>query len=85
MATNQGFPEDVRPQWRGPLLAWLNVIRRLQSVGKQRNGGHAVLTIRVVVREDGAPVFWTEPEITKLEPLASGEIPDVLAILCQTR
>lgn len=86
MANNQGgFPEDVRPQWRGPLLVWLNIIRRLQSVAKTRNAGHAVLTIRVLVNEDGTPLVWSEPEVVKLEPMANGNIPDVLAALCQNR
>jgi hypothetical protein len=80
-----GFPEDVKPQWSGPLLLWLNVIRRLQSVGRQKNEGYAVLTIRVLVDGDGKPVTWSEPECTKLEPMANGAIPDVLALLCKNR
>lgn len=78
-----GFPEDVKPAWKGPLLAWLNVIRRLQSVGRQRNEGYAVLTIRVLVNQDGTPVTWSEPDVTRLEPLGNGQIPDVLMLLCR--
>src|SRR3990167_4613033 len=66
------LPEDVKP-------AWLNVFRRLQSIASKRNGGIAVLTIRVVVDENGTPIFWTEPSCTLLEP--KGQSHDILRLL----
>jgi len=46
--------------------AWLNVIRRLQSVCS-RNKGLMIIRIDVLVKEDGEPVLWTEPKTTLLE------------------
>ena len=50
---------------------WLNIIRRLQSVAC-RQRGYAILSIQVLVDETGRPVFWTEPEMVKLEPQGRG-------------
>lgn len=55
---------DIKPDW-------LNVIRRLQSVAGQQRG-YAIVSIQVVVDESGAPVFWCEPQLTKLEPQQRG-------------
>jgi hypothetical protein len=54
------LPKDIRPDW-------LNVIRRLQSVGRKQ-AGYAVVTIQVVVNADGRPIFWNDPEVKLLEP-----------------
>ena len=56
--------EDVK-------VIWLNPIRRLQSLAKQQRG-YAILAIQIVVNENGDPVFWTEPTMTKIEPQVSG-------------
>jgi hypothetical protein len=53
------LPEDIQPQW-------LSVIRRLQSVSK--SSGLSVVTIKILVDENGVPQAWTEPEQTKIEP-----------------
>ena len=58
---SKAWPDDIKPQW-------FNVIRRLQSVARENNQGLAILSIRVMVDEDGAPVIWTEPERLLLEP-----------------
>lgn len=58
---DQGWPDDIRPQW-------FNVIRRLQSVARDGNQGLAVIDMRVLVDEDGVPVIWTEPKRLLLEP-----------------
>lgn len=52
-------------------LAWLNVARRLQAAASTQ-GGAAVISVHIIV--SGAhPVFWTEPEVVKLEPKARAE------------
>ena len=48
------------------ILKWASVVRRLISVS--RSGGYAVLSIKVVVDQDGTPIHWAEPTMTKLEP-----------------
>jgi hypothetical protein len=53
------LPEDIQPQW-------LSVIRRLQSVSK--SSGLSVVTISILVDENGVPQAWTEPEQVKIEP-----------------
>ena len=54
------FPLDIKPDW-------LNIIRRLQSMSS-KNNGTAILTIKVLINENGTPLFWTEPTIDRLEP-----------------
>jgi hypothetical protein len=56
--------DDIKPDW-------LNVIRRLQSVASQQKG-YAIISVQVVVDATGAPVFWCEPELMKLEPQGRG-------------
>lgn len=55
--------KDIKPQW-------LNVARRLQSVSRQ-NDGIGILHLKVMVNQDGNPIFWVEPDIIKLEPKGS--------------
>jgi len=54
------LPIDIKP-------AWLNPIRRLQSVAK-RNSGMAIISMKFVIDENGDPVQWTDPRVTLLEP-----------------
>lgn len=51
---------DIKPMW-------LNVARRFQSVAHQHEG-QALIHMVVVVNEAGTPVFWTSPELIKIEP-----------------
>jgi len=55
--------DDLQP-------AWLNVARRLQSAAAKQDGT-AIISVKIVVSGVN-PVFWTEPEIVKLEPKAKG-------------
>lgn len=56
---------ELRPEW-------LRLALRLQ--GKARSqAGHALLTIRMIVGPDGNPIIWTEPCLTKIEPLSANE------------
>ena len=49
---------------------WLNVIRRIQSIGRSRNVvGCAIVSINVVIDEHGAPLIWSEPKCTLIEPM----------------
>ena len=52
--------QDLHPQW-------LNVARRCQSVSCQQ-GGYALVTIKVLVGCEGEPVWWFEPEMSRIEP-----------------
>ena len=56
------LPEDVKP-------AWINLIRRLQSVAKSQ--GLSVISIDILVDADGSPISWSEPKKTMLEPKKS--------------
>lgn len=47
--------------------SWLSILSRLQSVATRERGA-VVLTIRVLV-VDGEPQIWSEPKLTRLEPL----------------
>jgi hypothetical protein len=54
------LPQDIKPDW-------INMIRRIQSVAR-RQQGYAIISICVVVNQDGIPMFFNEPVVTKLEP-----------------
>lgn len=59
-ATPLQWPDDLHPEW-------MNVLRRLQSVGHTQNG-ITVTTLRVILDEHGKPIKWTTPESISLEP-----------------
>jgi hypothetical protein len=56
------IPDDIKD-----LEQWCNVIRRIQSMAHNQRG-YAVVTIQVMVDENGHPVLWTDPAMAKLEP-----------------
>ena len=58
------FPQDIK-------IPWLNVARRFQSVA--RTGGLALITMTVLVDQDGLPRLWLEPDCRKIEPKRSAE------------
>lgn len=58
------FPQDIK-------VPWLNVARRFQSVA--RTGGLALITMTVLVDQDGLPRLWLEPDCRKIEPRRSAE------------
>lgn len=64
-------PRDIKP-------TWLSVIRKLQAVA-ERNHGACVMQLNVIVNDQGNPVFWAEPTLTRLEPRASAE--QIIAIM----
>jgi len=63
----RAWPEDVRPQW-------FNLIRRLQSIASDGKPGFAVIAIKVLVDQDGVPVFWIEPKREAIEPKRRREV-----------
>lgn len=58
---------------------WLNVIRRLQSIARCDNQGMAIIELKILVDQEGNPRFWTEPEITRIEPKKAAE--EILLLL----
>jgi hypothetical protein len=56
------IPQDLKPPW-------LNVARRMQSVSK--TGGLALVSITVLVDQEGVPRAWLEPNCRKVEPRRS--------------
>ena len=65
--------EDIRPKWR-------NVARRMQAA-TSGNNGIAVVTISVVVDQDGNPLVWSPPKCVKLEPKSLAS--DTLQVLIE--
>lgn len=59
----------IRPAWQSALKEWLSVLSRLQSISGQQRG-HAIVRILVLVDHEGNPIIWTEPKMTKLEPVS---------------
>jgi hypothetical protein len=63
-------PLDIKP-------GWMNVVRRLQSIS--HTGGLAIVSIVVLVDQDGCPRLWLEPQCKKIEPKKSTE--EILQLL----
>jgi hypothetical protein len=63
-STRIELPEDIN-------VKWLPVIRRLQSVAKSQ--GLAIISVAILVNENGDPIAWTSPERTLIEPKKSSE------------
>ena len=57
------FTEDIKKEYGD----WLNLVRRLQSIGNKQ-AGLAIAKFWVVLKSDGTPLLWTSPEVTCLEP-----------------
>jgi hypothetical protein len=64
--------DDIRPNW-------LNIARRLQSVARGQNSGIGIITVHVMVNEDGNPIGWTSPDCLKIEPKNSVDIRSMIA------
>jgi hypothetical protein len=67
--TNDGIPDTLPIDIKTP---WLNVLRSLQSHARQQSGV-AILEIRILVKDDGLPIAWTTPRVTKFEPKANAD------------
>jgi hypothetical protein len=53
------YPQDVKKEY-------YSLIRRIQSVAKSQ--GYSIVTINVLMDQDGTPIAWTEPSQVKVEP-----------------
>jgi len=73
---------DIRPKWAAAVRGWLKVVRRLQAAGSKTRGV-AILHIAVMIDESGAPLCWSEPKMTRIEPTRSAKsaLETVLAAL----
>ncbi len=61
---NSAPPQDIK-FYRD----WMNFVRSAQMrIAKSRNQGLAVVYVKIFIDDNGRPIQWTEPEITKLEP-----------------
>lgn len=69
-AKTEQCPQDLK-------RPWLNVMRRMQSVSK--TGGMALISITVLVDQEGIPKLWQEPTCKKIEPRRSSK--DILDLL----
>lgn len=55
-----------RPGPFGPLVA--RICQAAKSSLRNTDDGLTVVTIKVLMNQDGHPVMWTEPTCTRLEP-----------------
>ena len=53
------IPLDIRPEWYA-------LIRRCQSLSN--TGGIAILSMHVLVDEQGNPMMWLPPKCQRIEP-----------------
>lgn len=49
--------------------SWKDLIDRIRGIAHHQRG-HALVKILVLVDKEGNPVGWTEPKMTKLEPIS---------------
>lgn len=59
------LPLDIR-------TPYLNVLRSIQAHARQQCGV-ALINITILVKEDGLPVAWTTPRVTKFEPKSNSD------------
>lgn len=52
------------------LVKWDNLTKRLAGVAEREcvEKGFAIMSVQILVDTTGEPVFWTEPELIKIEP-----------------
>ena len=75
--THPATPGDV-----AQLRCWFSVIRQLRQIGKSR--GLSIVTLKVLVDEDGNPIQWGRPRQVELSPLSNGvRFRELLVQLCQ--
>jgi len=67
--SDERLPQDIK-------ACWLPVVRQLQS--KARSQGLSVLTLTVLVNQDGNPISWLAPLKTEIHPKANAN--DLLAL-----
>jgi hypothetical protein len=55
------LPDNIKPEW------YYGLVSRVQQVANSQNG-FAVLEFKVMIRK-GNPLIWSEPKMTKIEPI----------------
>lgn len=60
---------------------WLNIVRRLQAEASRSNSA-GVLTVQIILDPSGVPVYWTEPQLRKIEPRSRAR--EFLSFLTET-
>ena len=53
------------------LRPWFDLVRHTRS--KSCSGGLSIVNMALIVDEHGMPLFWTEPTVKKISPLARDE------------
>jgi len=68
MTTTPTLPVRYRYDDEPVVAVWLPLMLRLQSVAKK--GAPSVISIRVIVDENGEPQWYGRPKVTSIEPKA---------------
>lgn len=63
---SDNVPQDLQKRY-------LSLARRIQSAAMSQRGV-AIVTVKVVVDAGGTPTFWTEPQVTKIEPCTNEDL-----------
>lgn len=66
---NENNEEQIPLDIRTP---YLNIIRSIQSHARQQCGV-AIIELRILVNQNGLPVTWTTPKVTRFEPKGSAD------------
>jgi hypothetical protein len=54
---------------------WLRIARRMEAAAKKYPSmGYSVITLAVLVNNQGVPLFWASPQVTPIEPAKSDAI-----------
>ena len=65
MSNGDSGLQHIRPKWA-------TYMQNLQQVSC-RNNGYAIIHSKVLVDEDGEPVYWMEPRLERIEPRRSAK------------
>ena len=68
--TDSEFPRAV-PGDLELLRPWFDLVRHTRS--KSCSGGLSIVNMALIVDQHGMPLFWTEPTVKKISPLARDE------------
>ena len=65
---NTNVPSDINANW-------LRIARSMEAAShKYPSGGFSVVNLAVLVDSKGAPVFWSTPQVTFIEPQNSQNV-----------
>jgi hypothetical protein len=63
---------------------WISLARKLQDVSaglSTSHKGYSIVSVRILVDENGEPAFWTKPQLVRVEKI--GVQDDLLEQLCE--